>query len=92
MFGWYVLWTASISSRYKISKYPTLKLLRNGVPVKKEYRGQRSAEAFAEFIAKQLENPVKEFSHLREIMNLDVSCYYSSILKIRNPFNCNGIK
>jgi len=47
-------------------------LIRNGTPVKKEYRGQRSAEAFAEFIKQQMENPVKEFNHLREVMSIDV--------------------
>ncbi|CAL8101119.1 unnamed protein product [Orchesella dallaii] len=62
---------SAISSRYKITKYPTLKLIRNGLPLKKEYRGQRSAEAFFEFIKKQLENPIHEFKHLREVLNID---------------------
>jgi len=42
------------------------------LPVKKEYRGQRSPEAFLEFIKKQLENPVKEFKQLKEVLNIDV--------------------
>ncbi|XP_021962921.1 endoplasmic reticulum resident protein 44 isoform X2 [Folsomia candida] len=62
---------SSISSRYKISKYPTLKLIRNGVPVKKEYRGGRTPEAFLEYIVKQMENPIHEFHHLREVLSID---------------------
>lgn len=57
----------SISSRFHITKYPTLKLIRNGQPAKREYRGQRSTEAFVEFIEKQLEDPVKEFFDLAEL-------------------------
>jgi endoplasmic reticulum resident protein 44 len=61
----------SISSRYKVSKYPTLKLIRNGVPVKKEYRGARTADAFLEYIKQQLENPLKQFTSLQELMEID---------------------
>lgn len=31
---------AAIATRFHISKYPTLKLFRNGLPAKKEYRGK----------------------------------------------------
>ena len=41
--------------------------MRNGQLFKKEYRGQRSAEAFASFIREQLVDPVKEFANLQEI-------------------------
>lgn len=61
----------AISTRFHITKYPTLKLIRNGQPAKREYRGQRSTEAFVEFIKKQLEDPIKEFSHLRELAELE---------------------
>ncbi|XP_057304133.1 endoplasmic reticulum resident protein 44-like isoform X2 [Hydractinia symbiolongicarpus] len=37
-----------------ISKYPTLKLFRNGKVLRKEYRGQRSVDAFSSFIKQQL--------------------------------------
>lgn len=30
----------TIATRFHISKYPTLKLFRNGLPAKKEYRGK----------------------------------------------------
>ncbi|XP_076388695.1 endoplasmic reticulum protein 44 isoform X3 [Megachile rotundata] len=62
---------SSIASRFHITKYPTLKVIRNGQPTKREYRGQRSVEAFEEFIRKQLEDPIKEFYDLKELNNLD---------------------
>ncbi|CAK9812388.1 Endoplasmic reticulum resident protein 44 [Anthophora plagiata] len=62
---------SSIASRFHITKYPTLKIIRNGQPTKREYRGQRSVEAFEEFIRKQLEDPIKEFHDLKELINLD---------------------
>ncbi|CAG9865240.1 unnamed protein product [Phyllotreta striolata] len=61
----------TVSSRFHITKYPTLKLIRNGQPAKREYRGQRSVEAFTSFIKKQLEDPVKEFAQLKELGNLE---------------------
>lgn len=60
-----------MASRFHITKYPTLKVIRNGQPTKREYRGQRSVEAFQEFVRKQLEDPIKEFSDLRELEQLD---------------------
>lgn len=30
----------AIATRFHITKYPTLKLFRNGLPAKKEYRGK----------------------------------------------------
>ncbi|CAG9817492.1 unnamed protein product [Phaedon cochleariae] len=62
---------SSISSRFHITKYPTLKVVRNGQPAKREYRGQRSVEAFTSFIKKQLEDPTKEFKELRELGELE---------------------
>lgn len=62
---------SSIASRFHITKYPTLKVIRNGQPTKREYRGQRSVEAFEEFIKKQLEDPIKEFYDLKELTTLD---------------------
>ncbi|KAL4714122.1 hypothetical protein ACJJTC_008476 [Scirpophaga incertulas] len=60
----------AIATRFHITKYPTLKLFRNGLPAKKEYRGQRSVEAFSEFISKQLIDPVITFGSLNELHNL----------------------
>lgn len=64
---------ASIASRFHITKYPTLKLLRNGQASKREYRGQRSAEAFASFIKEELQDPIKIIKSLNETQNLEVS-------------------
>ncbi|PSN52235.1 Endoplasmic reticulum resident protein 44 [Blattella germanica] len=61
----------SIATRFHITKYPTLKVIRNGQPTKREYRGQRSAEAFLSFIQKQLADPIKEFKDLKELREID---------------------
>lgn len=60
-----------IATRFHITKYPTLKVIRNGQPAKKEYRGQRSVEAFTKFISRQLEDPVKEFGKLSDLGQLE---------------------
>ncbi|KAI9590232.1 endoplasmic reticulum resident protein 44 [Glossina fuscipes] len=62
----------AIASRFHITKYPTLKIVRNGQLSKREYRGQRSVDAFVEFVRKQLEDPIKEFKLLKELDELDV--------------------
>nr|XP_053645345.1 endoplasmic reticulum resident protein 44-like isoform X1 [Cherax quadricarinatus] len=62
---------SSIASRFHITKYPTLKLLRNGQASKREYRGQRSADAFATFIKEQLRDPIKIIESLDETQNLE---------------------
>jgi len=41
-----------------ISKYPTIKIFRNGVALRKEYRGSRSVNAFSALIKQQLKPPV----------------------------------
>lgn len=64
---------AVISSRFHITKYPTLKVIRNGQPAKREYRGDRSVDSFVKFVEKQLEDPIKEFTLLSHIHTIDVS-------------------
>ncbi|XP_075220570.1 endoplasmic reticulum protein 44 isoform X2 [Lycorma delicatula] len=61
----------SIATRFHVTKYPTLKVIRNGQPAKREYRGQRSVEAFFNFVKKQLEDPIKEFKELSDLKTLD---------------------
>ena len=51
--------TATIASNNQVNKYPTLKLYRYGTATKKEYRGQRSVEAFITFIKEQIASPIK---------------------------------
>ncbi|XP_045179370.2 endoplasmic reticulum resident protein 44-like isoform X2 [Mercenaria mercenaria] len=60
-----------IATTYHISKYPTLKLFRNGQVVKKEYRGQRSADALAEFIKGQVEDTIKQHTTMDELDELE---------------------
>uniref|UniRef100_UPI0037E7E6C9 endoplasmic reticulum resident protein 44 n=1 Tax=Semicossyphus pulcher TaxID=241346 RepID=UPI0037E7E6C9 len=64
---------SDIAQRYRITKYPTLKLFRNGMMMKREYRGQRSVVAIADFIRQQQVDPVKEIHSLEEINALDRS-------------------
>lgn len=61
----------AIAKRFQITKYPTLKVIHNGEQSKREYRGQRSKEAFVQFVRDQLRDPIKEFGHLKELEKLD---------------------
>lgn len=62
---------SAVAQKFHITKYPTLKIVRNGVTSKKEYRGQRSADAFLEYVKKQLEDPIKEFVSLKDLETMD---------------------
>uniref|UniRef100_A0A674E503 Endoplasmic reticulum protein 44 n=1 Tax=Salmo trutta TaxID=8032 RepID=A0A674E503_SALTR len=62
---------SDIAQRYRISKYPTLKLFRNGMMMKREYRGQRSVTAIADFIRQQKVDPIKEIHSLEEVNTVD---------------------
>ncbi|XP_055434628.1 endoplasmic reticulum resident protein 44 isoform X1 [Bubalus kerabau] len=64
---------ADIAQRYRISKYPTLKLFRNGMMMKREYRGQRSVKALADYIRQQKSDPIQELHDLAEITTPDRS-------------------
>lgn len=75
-----------LATRFHITKYPTLKVIRNGQPAKREYRGQRSVEAFVEFVKKQLEDTIKEFTSLKEIAEIDVSLLFFELnQKVKFP-------
>lgn len=43
--------------------------------MKREYRGQRSVKALADYIRQQKSDPVQEVQNLAEITSLDVSCH-----------------
>jgi len=62
---------ASLGTRFHITKYPTIKYVRNGQLSKKEYRGGRTAQAFLDFVKDQIKSPVKEFDDLQELMKLE---------------------
>lgn len=64
---------ASLASKYKISKYPTLKLLRNSKLMKREYRGQRSLDALTQHIRDLLKDPVKELLTTDDLENVDAN-------------------
>ncbi|MEE6509860.1 hypothetical protein FKM82_028297 [Ascaphus truei] len=64
---------SDIAQRYRISKYPTLKLFRNGMMMKREYRGQRSVTAIADYIRQQNNDPIREIADLEEIKTVDRS-------------------
>ena len=61
----------SLGTRFHITKYPTLKYVRNGQLAKREYRGQRSADAFLNFVKEQNKDPVKEFKELKDLTDVD---------------------
>lgn len=61
----------NLGTKYHITKYPTIKYIRNGELGKKEYRGQRSAEGFLDFVKEQIKDPVVEISDLNELNDLD---------------------
>lgn len=52
-------------------RFHTFLVIRNGQVTKKEYRGQRSADAFVEYAKKQLEDPIKEFTSLKDLETMD---------------------
>lgn len=61
----------ALGRRFSISKYPTLKYIINGETAKLEYRGQRSKEAFLEFVENELKDPVTEMKDLADLAKLD---------------------
>ena len=62
---------SNLGTRFHITKYPTIKYVRNGQTGRKEYRGQRSAQAFLDFVKEQIKSPVEEFDDLQHLMKLE---------------------
>ncbi|KFD68794.1 hypothetical protein M514_02733 [Trichuris suis] len=58
----------TLASKFHITKYPTLKLFRNGEMAKREYRGSRSVDAFTNFIRSQLVETIRH-SNTEEELN-----------------------
>jgi len=80
-----------------INKYPTLKMYRYGVLVKKEYRGARNVESFESFVKDQLESKLKNVDTLPAYMAINSgkptvigyfetkdSAFYNQFLKLAN--------
>lgn len=61
----------SIAQKYQVTKYPTLKLFRNGQLVKREYRGQRSVDSMAKFIRDQVQDPIQRTEDLDSLEELN---------------------
>ncbi|OQR75043.1 endoplasmic reticulum resident protein 44-like [Tropilaelaps mercedesae] len=55
----------SLAGKFHITKYPTLKTVRNGSMMKKEYRKSRSIEAMTQYIREMLEDHIKESTPLK---------------------------
>ncbi|XP_017771320.1 PREDICTED: endoplasmic reticulum resident protein 44-like, partial [Nicrophorus vespilloides] len=64
---------SAIAIRFRLTKYPTFKVIRNGHPDKGEFKGQISVEGFVSFVKKQLEDPIKEFHSIKELSKLESS-------------------
>ncbi|XP_791945.2 endoplasmic reticulum resident protein 44 [Strongylocentrotus purpuratus] len=63
----------ALAKKYHISKYPTLKLFRGGQLAKREYRSQRSKDAFVSHIRDNLKDPLVKLTNPDEVPNLDES-------------------
>ncbi|XP_028326610.1 LOW QUALITY PROTEIN: endoplasmic reticulum resident protein 44 [Gouania willdenowi] len=64
---------SDIASAISDQQISTLKLFRNGMMMKREYRGQRSVVAIADFIRQQQVHPIKELQSLEEVNTVDRS-------------------
>lgn len=62
----------TLAARYRINKYPTLKIFRGGVMMKKEYRGQRSVEALVQFAKDEAKPAIDEVESMDQILGLDL--------------------
>ncbi|XP_016953794.1 endoplasmic reticulum resident protein 44 [Drosophila biarmipes] len=61
-----------LADQFNIIKYPTIKIVRNGLISNQEYRGQRSLEAFMQFVERELSDPIKEFHSIDELKGAEV--------------------
>lgn len=56
----------TLGTRFHITKYPTLKLMMNGKIYKREYRGQRSADAMLKYVTDLLKDPTQMINNFEE--------------------------
>ncbi|CAF0741938.1 unnamed protein product, partial [Didymodactylos carnosus] len=66
----------AISTKYRVNKYPTLKMYRYGVMTKREYRGARQVDQLVDFIRKQVVSPIVKLQTLTDLYTLDVKKRY----------------
>lgn len=62
---------SELSSRFHITKYPTLKLMMNGKVTKREFRGQRSAESITQHVKDMLKDPVNAVTTFEDFDKID---------------------
>jgi len=55
-----------LTQKYRISKYPTIKVFRHGVEMRSEYRGTRTAGDFMAYINELMKDPVVKYASLEE--------------------------
>ncbi|CAF1058895.1 unnamed protein product [Rotaria sp. Silwood1] len=67
---------SSISTKYNINKYPTLKLFRHSILIKREYRGARQLDALIDYIHKQIESPIIKLFNKTDLIKLDMNKDY----------------
>lgn len=66
------------NSPFHVTKYPTLKVVRHGQVARREFRGQRSADAIVSYVKEQLVDPVKTVEHLHEITGKAVVGFFDT--------------
>ena len=59
----------TLGTRFHITKYPTLKLMMNGKIHKREFRGQRSADAMVTYVKDLLKDPIGQIASYEEFGN-----------------------
>ncbi|XP_046965194.1 endoplasmic reticulum resident protein 44-like [Vanessa cardui] len=62
---------ANVATRFRIKNLPTFKLIRNGLPAKKQYKGALSVEALTELIKEELTDSIITFSSMQELQELN---------------------
>ncbi|CAF1275180.1 unnamed protein product [Adineta steineri] len=67
---------SSISTKYHVNKYPTLKFYRHGIMTKREYRGARQVDPLFEFIRQQVESSMIKLSTPNDLLTLDKKKHY----------------
>ncbi|KAH8243156.1 hypothetical protein KR032_005003 [Drosophila birchii] len=60
-----------LALKFGVFKYPTLRMTQSGTVFNREYRGQRSVNAFVKFVEKELSDPIKEFHNISELHNAE---------------------
>lgn len=70
---------------FHINKYPTIKIVRNGEVMRKEYRGKRSVDSLVQYARDQLKDPVEIlpsfaliFDKIKNNMKAAIGQFYSN--------------